>query len=223
MISGMRASAVALVLALPLAACDSPFGAQDAALRVTLDSEIGSSLATSMLSASMSASEATAPGGRTGNGPVSLESVQSITVGVNQVLILPGDTTAEAAEGDDSQAWIPLTVTTSEIDLMALSSLSTLAELSEGAGVSGPIAAVRLVFGTSSVTFKDGSSESLFIPSGKVTLETVDLVLDDAATTLPLTFLQAASVKKIIRTGRGLLMPPVFSVAGQVQDEDESD
>ena len=104
---------------------------------------------------------------------------------------------------------------------MALKDQQTLAELAADAGVGGPIAAVRLVFGNASVTFQDGSTEPLFIPSGKVTLATRGLTLDQGATTLPLTFLQAASVKKIIRTGRGLLMPPVFSVAGKTQDEDD--
>lgn len=223
-IATTRASVVALALSLSLGACDSGVGPEDTALRVVLSSQAGSSLAAS-LAGSPSLSESAVPGGRggsrAGNGPISLDSIEAITVSVEQVLVLEG--AAEEADSAGSAGWVPLTVTAAELNLMALSGVQTLAELSADAGVTGPIAAVRLVFGTSSVTFKDGSTEPLFIPSGKITLETPELALDDASTTLPLTFIQSASVRKIIRTGRGLLMPPVFSVAGEIQGEEETD
>lgn len=205
--SPLRVPLLALALALPLGACESVTNPEDSALRVVMNSRVGAEASASLIAASLVPGEAD-------RGPISLDDIDRIDVAVEQVLILTGDADADL-ESETASGWKSLKVTAPEtINLRDLPGLTALAELDADASVNGPIRAVRLVFGSSRVVFEDGTEADLFIPSGKVTLATPELALEDGVTTLPLTFLQNASVKKIIRTGRGLLMPPVFEVAG---------
>lgn len=195
--------ALLAALALPIAGCESATGPEDGRLEVRLTSEVGASAA-----AALSPSLSISADHQTGMGPVALTDVESILVDIAEVLVLPA-TAADELENEDDTAWIALEGGPfDEVDLMNLT-VTTLGTLPASSGVS-EIVAVRLVFDDTRIRFNGHDAEALFIPSGKATIATSAVSTD--GTTIELTFLQDASVKKVIRTGAGYLMPPVFEV-----------
>ena len=200
---GFLSFTLAATLALPIAGCESATGPEDGRLEVLLTSEAGTTAATAQApSLSISFDH------EAGMGPIALSDVESILVDIAEVLVLPA-AAADEMENDEDTDWIALEGGPfDDIDLMNLT-LTSLGTLPAGSGVS-EIVAVRLVFDDSQIKFAGHDAEALTIPSGKATIATSAVSTD--GTTVELTFLQDASVKKVIRTGSGYLMPPVFEV-----------
>lgn len=211
----VRVPAIVL-FSLTLGACDSVTGSESGEMEVRLRTDAGSSASMVSYVADGAASDDAFV---LANGPIDLGEVASILVGIRDVQVLPATAEeGEAEPGTESEAggWISLVdIPTEDVELLDLSSYTTLGTLPENSQVA-EIVAVRLVFGNSTITIGEETAD-LFIPSGKVTIPTPALATDGA--TVDLQFLAGASVDKVILTGRGYLMPPVIRLAG-VEDED---
>jgi hypothetical protein len=213
-IRSLRPAAMVAALALPLAACDSATDSQAAGLEVRLSTRTSAAAALATLSPSFSIAGQQNPG----MGRIDLDAVESIEVTITDVLVLPTRAADPGEEPEDQRGgWIHLTnAGPLQLDLKQLNLVETIGVLPENSDVGG-IAAVRLVFGSSTIAI-DGATEPLFIPSGKVTIATPGVEIGEGGV-LDLVFLQEASVKGVIRTGRGYLMPPVIRPAGQMDAE----
>lgn len=212
-------AALALAVIVPMAACDSVTDPEAPALTVQMTTDLDGT-ASSSLVASPALLSAVTEAGAAQMGPISLEDVESIIVGIEEVrVVATGD---EEPGNGNGGGWVALEDTPVELDLMALGDHTTLGTLPADAGVEG-VAALRIIFSSAEIFFFeeiDGQlSAELIIPSGKVNIPTPGLVAD--GTTLELAFLADASVKKVIRSGMGYMMPPVITVAGAEDDLDD--
>lgn len=239
MVASIRRAAIALALVLPIAACDQsstgPSGfdefAADRQSQILLGSDAAASASAALLSQSAAEPGKGNAGGKGAkNGPIDLSTVAEINVQITSVEVLLASDVAEGQEADGNASWIELDLgfdpAATWFDLKNLSDIVELATVPTG--LEGEIHAVRLFFGDADVVFTDGSSADLRIPSGKVTIPASGLVIGDGED-VALIFQPGASVKKIIRTGNGLLMPPVFVAsnpggnAGDDENEEEED
>ena len=213
----LRRAALAVLLVGSAAACESlSTGPQiEGPSRVVLSTgSVAPSFSTALLDLS---AERKGQGGK--NGPISLATIDSIKVQITAIHIGVSSTTEDSEAGE----WVEL-----ELDYDApdtwfdLKNLGTMQLATVPVTVDGTIERVRLYFGDARVVFTDGTSETLRIPSGKVTVSAAGVTVNQGED-LVISFAQGASVKKIIRTGNGLLMPPVFTVANSGDDDDDSD
>lgn len=216
----VRRAAAGMLLLLPAVACDSLTGPETTApSRVLLSGGgVGPSLSVALLSAEPGR------GGSGGKkGPISLAEIDRIEVRITAIQLgvtPPADTTDEDS---DEGGWVDLELAydpeTTWFDLKNLGEIELAAVPLE---LHGTIERVRLHFGDARVVFLDGSVEELTIPSGKVTVSARGVTVNQGAD-VRIAFAPGASVKKIIRTGRGLLMPPVFTVGNGKHDRDDGD
>ena len=207
----IRSGAIALSAALLLAGCDALATApdQNAPSRVLLSS---STLAPSFSDALLSQGGANGKG--KGNGPIDLATINKIEVQITSIRV------SVSAETEGAGSWVDLSLaydpTTTWFDLKNLGSIQLATVPVE---LAGPIAAIRLAFGDARVVFDDEHTEELRIPSGKVTIPASGVTVNEG-TDVVIAFDPEASVKKIIRTGNGLLMPPVFNVGNRSGGDD---
>lgn len=219
---------VGLLVVLPAIGCESLSTGPETERqsRVLLSSGTTSpALATALLSQEPTLSRGPERGGKR-NGPISLADVSKIEVQVTGIMIQTAAAAAESS-GDDVEDgdWTDLALKHNPADFVDLKNLETLELATVGQALTGEIEAIRLVFGEARVVFNGSDvAENLFIPSGKVTIPARGVTVNQGDD-IVINFLSGATVKKIIRTGRGLLMPPVFKVANSDTDGigDDSD
>lgn len=211
----LRRGAMAVLLLVPATACESlgTGPSIESPSRVILSSSsVAPAFSTAVLDIS---ADRNGRGGR--NGPISLETVSKIEVQIESIQL---GVTSTSEDSDDGE-WVDLQLAydpaTTWFDLRNLGTmqLATVPMTTEGT-----IERVRLYFGDARVVFTDGTTESLKIPSGKVTVSAAGVTVNQGEDVV-ISFASGASVKKIIRTGNGLLMPPVFTVGNRGGDDDD--
>lgn len=213
---------VGLLVILPVIGCESLSTGPETERqsRVLLSSGTASSaVAAALLSQEPTLSRGEGRGSN--NGPISLADVSKIEVQVTGIMIQ----TAAAGSTADAEAgkWVDLTLKHNPADFVDLKNLGMLELATVGQTLTGEIEAIRLVFGDARVFFNGSEvAEDLFIPSGKVTIPARGVTVNQGED-IVINFIAGATVKKIIRTGRGLLMPPVFKIANSEDDEIEDD
>lgn len=218
----VRSAAVAFILALTLAACESGIQftehGSDSAVLLMQGSEESAS---SSLAPSFSVAAA--------SGPISLDRVASIDVTITRVEAVRRDT---ATAGKDSVVVLNLSAP-AKINLLALPTTQQNAiQLARGNLPVGTYGNIRLVFSDATITFKEdvvegngknattlkantaypldiggGQHQEIKLPGASVTITA------NTGATIPLMFDAGASIKKIIITGNGQIkMPPVIHV-----------
>ena len=238
-IQSIRIAAAALLLGAGTVACDSlPSGAEsDRQSRVILSSATSASLsqnvAMSLTAGDVSAVDAGKGGngkakGGQGNGPIDLSTVDRIEVQITGISVAVSAADAATDDSEDGSGWVDLSlVYDAETTWFDLTDIAGIELATVPVELDGPIDAIRLYFGDARVIFNDGTEESLRIPSGKVTLPASNVTVNEG-TDVVIRFDPSASVRKVIRTGNGLLMPPVFRVdngrdSGASDDSEDSD
>ena len=210
-----KVRALALALLLPLAACEtSPTALSESGpSRILLSTAQAATVPAVALSRSVAAAPGKGPGA--GRGPIDLTTVERIDVRIVRIALLPGTGDSAATEGalDDRGGWIELDLsydpTATWFDLKNPGGATELALVPDN--LPGEVAALRLTFGAARVTFVDGTEENLFVPSGKITIPASGATVNQGED-IAVVFSSGRSVRRIIRTGNGLLMPPVFHV-----------
>ena len=216
--------AAVLGIGLAFAACDSTPtgpGGSEGPTRVILSSTSGSAVNALLTDASFSIAPGKGNAKGKNNGPISLEDLEKIEVEIVGISLAMTGTTDDASgeDGEDDGSWYDLPLDPETPTVIDLKNLGDLEIASVPLDVSGDIEAIRLYFGDALVTFLSGETEELFIPSGKVTIA-ADRISVNEGEDVVLSFLAGTSVKKIKRTGRGLLMPPAFNIANASGGDD---
>lgn len=215
---------VGLLVILPVIGCESLSTGPETERqsRVLLSSGTASSaVAAALLSQEPTLSRGEGRGSN--NGPISLADVSKIEVQVTGIMIQAAAAAAGSTADAEAGKWVDLTLKHNPADFVDLKNLGMLELATVGQTLTGEIEAIRLVFGDARVFFNGSEvAEDLFIPSGKVTIPARGVTVNQGED-IVINFIAGATVKKIIRTGRGLLMPPVFKIANSEDDEIEDD
>lgn len=147
------------------------------------------------------------------NGPVDPSTISTVEVKIARIALLTSGPVPEATDSTETQAqrWTDLELDfnpdSTWFNLKTLASDSTLGTVPDS--VTGEIRAIRIYFGDAQVLFKDGTKEALTIARGQITIPTRGVTVNDGKD-VAVVFEALSSFGRIVRTGNGLIMTPVF-------------